>query len=403
MFNKKLENIMQDLLNNGVRVENEEKNIIVNPNLFNTLVEHLRSNELIVANFEDCMINKGNGSSSISLQSLGRWLITYSLQHNLEQALKSLNDYLESSYTPALAILAVSGIIPREKIQISDDIELIPFDSLPPSHMKEELHPKILQQGLYFISPSVNSYNPPKAALVKRIKLSPKSFKKDKDYTLPREDLSDLFDACLFLTLFSDSTPVPYTSWVELEEHVPCKQILDDGVSFPSYIDLSREDREIIPYHWEKLKPLYKMFMSLSQKDKDHLKIPIQRLNQARRRLSYVDKAIDQGIAMEALFLNDKSDGEQISFILRLRASLWLGSGIEEREKLLHFFSAAYTCRSNAVHNGKLAHEIKVSHRGKIPIKDLLKESDQLCIDAIKKIINNGGFPDWNKLILNGD
>lgn len=402
MFDEKLETLMQDLLDNGVKIEKKGKNIIVNPNLFNTLLEHLQSNESIVENFENCMINKGCGSSSISIHSLGRWLITYSLQHNIEQALKSLNDYIKSSYAPALAVLAVSGIIPREKIQISDDIELIPFDSLPPSHIKEELYPKILQQGLYFISPSVNSYNPPKAALVKRIKLSPKSYKKDKDHTLPREDLSDLFNACLFLTLFSDSTPVPYTSWIELEEQVPCKEILDNEVSFPSYIDLSREDREIIPYHWDKLKPLYEMFMTLSQKDKDHLKIPIQRLNQARRRLSCVDKAIDQGIAMEALFLNDKSGSEQISFLLRLRASLWLGSDIEEREKLLHFFSAAYTCRSKAVHNGKLAQEIRVSHRGNIHINDLLQESDQLCVDAIKKIINYGGFPDWNKLVLNG-
>ena len=401
MFDQKLEILIKDILNNGIKIQNDTRSVSIDTNLFNNLIVHLQSNTLIVENFDSCMINTGSGFSSIALDSLGKWLVSYSYDHNINETIKSLNDYLKISDMPGVAILAVSGIVPKEKIQISDNIDLVPFESLPSSRIKEELYPDILKQEVFFISPSVNNYNPPKAALIKRIKLSPKSYREEKT-NVKKIDYSDLFEACMFLTLYSNATPVPATYWSEPEEHVPCKDILDNSVSFPSFLELSRNDRPITTYDWDRLKPLYQKFMTLSQQDRDHLKIPIQRLNQARRRLSYEDKAIDQGIAMEALFLNDQSGNEQISLMLRLRASLWLGTNIEEKEKLLHLFSAVYSCRSKAVHMGKVANEIKISYRGKVQTGELLKESDQLSVDAIKKIINYGGFPDWNKLMLGG-
>lgn len=145
---------------------------------------------------------------------------------------------------------------------------------------------------------------------------------------------------------------------------------------------------------------VYAKFSRLSQEDRDLLRIPFQRLNQARRRRNLADKAIDQGVAFEALFLNDKSHKDNISFTFRLRASLFLGGNIQERRDLLNFFTAFYSCRSEAAHTGKLGSVIKVPLRGRISAADILTESDTLCERTIIKIIEIGGFPDWTELML---
>src|SRR4030095_1497441 len=64
---------------------------------------------------------------------------------------------------------------------------------------------------------------------------------------------------------------------------------------------------------------LYEKFSQLSPSDKDLMRLRMRRLNSAMRRLNTVDAAIDLGITLESLFLND-AEGE-LSFRLRLRAT----------------------------------------------------------------------------------
>ena len=396
MFEEKLKALLLNIL---TEIAPGGKNISIEKNLFDKLISHLESNEQIIDNFVNCKINTGRGFSSVSLSSLGQWLIIYSYENSIEKSIKSLFDYLQMSYIPGISILAISGIVVHEKIQISDDIDLMPFDDLPFSRMKEALSPYLL--GKYLIQgPMSSNYNDPKAVLIKRIKLTPKSSKNDKIEKVSCIDCADLYDLCLFLTLHSKAAPVPITHWTEPEEQIPCKNITDDHVSFPSFLELPHNNVLFLKHEWKSLESIYQKYLCLCKEDRDHLKIPINRLNQARRRLSFVDIAIDQGIVMEALFLNDKSGNEQVSMTLRLRASLWLGSNIEEREELFHFFNAAYSCRSKAVHTGRLDKEVKISHKGKFSIEYILDESDKKCVESIKKIIMNYGFPNWDRLLL---
>jgi hypothetical protein len=86
--------------------------------------------------------------------------------------------------------------------------------------------------------------------------------------------------------------------------------------------------------------------------------------------------------------------------MLRLRASLLLSNESKERKKLLDFVKAFYTCRSKATHEGRLERKIKVPNNGKMETEKLLEKSDELCVKAIKKIIELGGFPNWDELML---
>ncbi|MGZ8934773.1 MAG: hypothetical protein ACXW04_07720 [Methylobacter sp.] len=129
------------------------------------------------------------------------------------------------------------------------------------------------------------------------------------------------------------------------------------------------------------------------------MRIPIQRLNQSRRRKNIADRAIDLGIAFEALYLNDRSSTEQISFTFRLRAAWHLGGCAEYRKMLIKMFKMIYELRSKAVHTGKIDQEVKLNKKT-ISTTDFLNQADSLCVQSIRKIINDSHYPDWESVIL---
>ena len=69
------------------------------------------------------------------------------------------------------------------------------------------------------------------------------------------------------------------------------------------------------------------------------------------------------------------------------------------RRKLMKRFGEIYNCRFNAVHNGELGKTVK-SGGNQIPTREFIERSQDLCRESIMKVIDDGGFPDWDSLIL---
>lgn len=78
-------------------------------------------------------------------------------------------------------------------------------------------------------------------------------------------------------------------------------------------------------------------------------------------------------------------------------------NNITKRKEILDLFKAFYICRSKATHEGRFEKKIKVPNYGKMEVEKLLEQTDGLCIEAIKKILDFGGFPDWDALMLGAE
>lgn len=368
------------------------------------LVKILRGDSVVCELFDDKMFNMGHCASSVSLESLASWLIGVARFEGVDTTIGYLESFVNSSSTTCWNVLAISGISVTEEVLIGNGMKLIPFDDLPQSCEKDAISPSylkpefLLRQG-YIPLHTNNVYRPPSVALVQESCISPKTYSRE-DMSVPGQDFQALYEFCEFLTLVKSATPVSVGAWVDLPESTPCKQLLSSGWSFPFIDVLSRSETSINQQDWNQVSELYKKFVGLPQEIRDLLRVPIERINQARRRSNLADRAIDLGVACEALLLNDKTHKDQISFTLRLRAALFLGSDFEDRKKLLNFFTAFYSCRSQAAHTGKLDAKIKVSHRGPLDANTILSEGDGYLTDAIKKIIELGRFPDWDELML---
>ena len=112
-----------------------------------------------------------------------------------------------------------------------------------------------------------------------------------------------------------------------------------------------------------------------------------------------VNQAIDLGIAFEVIYLDETK--EQLSYTFRTRAAWYLGEDPSKRKEYMNLFKKFYSYRSNAVHTGRIASAKKTRDANESKkIRSLLNDADKLCVASIIKVINDGGFPDWETLVL---
>ena len=122
------------------------------------------------------------------------------------------------------------------------------------------------------------------------------------------------------------------------------------------------------------------------------LRVPIDRWIKSKADDSPVDAFIDLGIALESFYLQDIGNHPELGFRLRLRAAWYLAEDQSDRRAIMKDLGDVYSLRSKAVHTGDVG-----SRRD---FAALLETGQQLCRQSIVKVIRNGAFPDWNRLVL---
>lgn len=114
------------------------------------------------------------------------------------------------------------------------------------------------------------------------------------------------------------------------------------------------------------------------------LQIAIARFEMSYHKYKDADKLTDLMIAMEALYL--KSGGRQKRHRLSHRAAVMLGSDKEDRIKVRDRFKDLYKIRSELVHGGPLATEIR--DKGESDLKGMLPASVVLILkDYVRRAI----------------
>ena len=115
-------------------------------------------------------------------------------------------------------------------------------------------------------------------------------------------------------------------------------------------------------------------------------------VNSKRPESSLADRFIELRIALEALYLDGKSNTE-MGFRLATHGALYAGGTIEERRRSRETLREAYNLSSRAVHAGTL----KPSSEG------VLKKAQEICREGIVKRLREDDAPDWSDLILGAE
>lgn len=164
----------------------------------------------------------------------------------------------------------------------------------------------------------------------------------------------------------------------------------------------SREPRMVGKTEINEARHLYNVLKKNPEVRKG-LWVPVDRWIQSKVSGRYVDKIIDLGIALEALYLSDIDEPTELAFRLRLHAAWHLRENEEDRKQLMKEFREIYEWRSSAVHKGKIPKKSKKTAYTEEEVAAFIQRAQDLCRKSILKIIEEEEFPDWGSLILGGD
>jgi hypothetical protein len=299
-------------------------------------------------------------------------------------------------------------------VDLWDEISLVPLEQIPDCLAKvlyKEIDSELenIRMPSDIIRPK---YVIPKAALVRKVNIKPKSYEllgndpseyvrivtKSKERIKFRYGIEEMCQLCDCLTLVGTSAPIPLFFWTAVEEWVPGVSLLQ-GLFSGTFYDMTNISLyKLTQKDCEDASSFIRKYFELNKSIQELLRISIQRLNLSRRRSNLIDKAIDLGIALEALLLHDGKPDAQIAFPFRLRGAWLLGQDARSRRDYLKLFKEIYELRCKAVHSGRFG--TKFSKKLSLPAGELLKKGDELCVGVIKRILEQKKLPDWEGLIL---
>ena len=347
--------------------------------------------------FDGVQRHFGRSSHFLTHDELAEWMILRSHVTSVEAAYADLVKYAEDTSYPVLYTLLIGGLPPVRPLEVAEGVRLIPYRPeffADLGHLDEEAVESALQrEEVRSISSAlvVRTLHPKVITPLGQNGVAAEAAEID---TAIYERLNGVRLMCGLITV-SDVPNAGYHAVID--PSVPCylrASYASYGLLGPifsrGYVDDEFATRA---------RSLCGAFEGLSQSKRRQLVIPLERLQSAiHEQYKEVDSAIDLGIALESLFLED-TDSSELAYKLSLRGARLLGTSTPDRKATRRLFKAIYTARSRAVHRGKL--DVKRdSLAGRSTPRELLRDGFAVTADAARKIIQLGGI-DWADFDLN--
>ena len=358
-------------------------------------------------------------SASVDLYSLIERLLKIAIGKGIDEAVSFFGKciYPEDAHGVFHMVTLIKGIRLKTEIQVFEGVRLVPLSSpeVPEQfaqYLPDWLSYALMDQANAFDGNALLVVDTPGFSMFREPAPDPTfplgqpidelPFQVEvADVKLPGIQ-EDLFYQALSLVC---NSPVQMVSeeWISK----PDKSLtLDDGFTGLSMILKPSDDfAEVEEADIEKAKCLYEILETNVESDLEsdfgsRLWIATDRWIQSKVSKMHVDKMIDLGIALEALYVTSH---RKIGKRLRDHASWYLGKDNEDQAKLNKEFKEIYEWRSKAVHTGELPNKTKKTPFTPQEVKQFIERAQDLCRESIMKILEDGEFPDWNSLILGGE
>lgn len=347
------------------------------------------------------MIRSENASSTLNRNIIAPKLVKKAISTgSAEIAIDWLEKILSIEKAVGFSIMALWGMTIHESVSLGHGISLMPITSLPDSSQKRWLTAdERIFSGLDSINMSM--IEAPTTALVVETLVDPVIYDATKSQppsnASPFNSLELLNDARLALTVIGPSAPIQACYWFHFKDPDIEEAQLGAG--------RSSQHIEIMPMNIESFgefdnqvaSVIVDKYLSMHDNTRKRIKIALERLNQGLRRARPGDRAMEISIALETLLADG---GTENTFKIGLRAALLLGGDITTKLENRAMVNGAYIMRSALVHSGEVLPKTKVPNLGKLPSDNIARRAAIICADVIKKIINCGHIPEWNKFEL---
>ncbi|MEQ9642210.1 MAG: HEPN domain-containing protein [Alphaproteobacteria bacterium] len=322
---------------------------------------------------------------------------------NPKKSAAAVLEFAKGQNIPAIAVLPIHGVRTEKKIKFSNDVELVPLKSLPETRLQRQLlFPTFNQTQQTFFA-----LHAPMALTVRytakhplRVHTSEEGLRNAKAQSRGQLE-SRLHEVARCLCLAGPSAVIPGFSWHQFEDPVLCRL---------SPVGGSGRHQEIQPLMIRARDPvdsklsrhIVKNYANLDRGKRKEIDKGISLLDQALRRLSPEDAAVDLATALE---LTVGESGGELGYKLGLRSSLIIGGSVDVRIRTRSIVESLYGQRSRYLHGNKPKTSYKL--RGVEPIeslsaKELIEEGARICAAILRKYIERGSVPDWRRFEITG-
>ncbi|MGZ0008306.1 hypothetical protein [Burkholderia gladioli] len=309
-----------------------------------------------------------------------------------EGAVRWLQKVLNSKEATGKLILTLWGVPVQGVIELTDKIKIMPLTALPDSEQTRRLN----EAHAHRIPMSALDFAPPSSALVVERRIAP--ILVDGSANLPTDDaeLRESYDlvheVALVLTLVGPRASLPLITWFTFDD--PDFEI--GGATSMTFMT------EIVPTRvteYPMLAPeeavdTVQAYLKLPTGVRRHVRVAIERINQALRRRNVGDRAVEIATAFEALV--GDNDKNEMTHKVKVRTVRLIGGSLDERRTNAAIVNKAYAIRSSLVHTGKVdegATETIVGVR--VAVREIVDRALALCVQLTQIIIRRGAVPTW--------
>jgi hypothetical protein len=340
------------------------------------------------------LIGPGTVRELFSTDRLAQWWVWRANEVGQEIADGDLESYLNKSEVHSLQTLWVYGLETDQAHEIYPGVSLVPTIEMPISQDQEGF----LESRFAYSS---NITIVPQAALVCRVSIPRNSSEEPSDkMKVVGEAQRKLRAIALIMNCLSATMCFAGFATSYCPPEVP-----------PGFLGAARGGgasiQDILPLttavfkegNTELLRRLVDAYLCLPERDRTRFSRVLHRLSIAKARLEDGDRALDLGIALEMVLLDDKHGGGlpgQHNVQFRLRGSWLIGESADDRKKLFKALGEIYTHRSQVAHTGAAPSIEKMEPATR---REVLGVHFSIAERILVRLIENG-FPDWNNLIL---
>jgi hypothetical protein len=258
--------------------------------------------------------------------------------------LQEAKAYLAATSVQTVSIQYLIGPELDERVEIDDSTSLMPARELEDALERDEFADAEEFRLLSVATPTAalvtKGYVP---KIYDESNLSDSSAVRQKMYTLS-----------LLLNALDGVFCFPGYSTERLAPDVPLGMFAGRSGGYTVYdflpMERCRIDAELVA---PRLRKLYHSFQAGSDRFHSRLRIALERLGAAKSKMSDAERALDLGIALEILLL-DNDRGDQLRTTAGLRGAWLVGENATSRLRVFKLLREVYDARSSVAHSGEL-------------------------------------------------